>query len=200
MSIPAFGTTEDAAIVADQNGRHMGFMRGLVKMFAEGSARLAATGKTASVTDTRPNDTSAYTANDVIGPATGSTAALTFSALQGSSGGEFMITSAELEIDASALIASEGAYRLYLYNVTPPSALGDNAAWDLPSGDRTSFLGYVDLGTPVDLGSTLYVRADSVNMQISMTGPDLFGYLVTTAGYTPTAQRVYKVKLHGTPV
>lgn len=147
---------------------------------------------------TRPNDTSAYTANDVIGAATGSTAALAFVNI-GRAGTEVMITTVQLEIDTNAVPSGMTSFRLYLYGVTPPSALGDNAAWDLPSGDRASFLGYVDLGTPVDLGSTLYVETANINKQITMppsTTNVLFGYLVTIGGYTPAAQTVHKVTLH----
>lgn len=149
----------------------------------------------AAVSVTRTNDTNAYTANDVIGAATGSTAALEFGPL-GLYGSRVMLTTAELEIDATAVISGETSYRLYLYNITPPSALGDNAAWDLPSGDRASFLGYVDLGTPVDLGSTLYVQTTQINKQVKLAGTSLFGYLVTIGGYTPTASRVHKITLH----
>jgi hypothetical protein len=147
------------------------------------------------VTITRPNDTSAYTANDVIGAATGSTAAVEFKNM-GPSGARIMITSTQLEIDATAVISGETSYRLHLYNITPPSASGDNAAWDLPSGDRASYLGFIELGTPVDLGSTLYVEQNIVNKQTSLSTQSLWGYLVTIGAYTPTAQRIHKITLH----
>lgn len=150
-----------------------------------------------AVSVTRTNDTNAYNANDVIGAATGATAALTFADM-GPNAGSIMLTTAELEIDATGLISGEASYRLYLYNVTPPSALGDNAAWDLSSsnGDRASFLGYVDLGTPVDLGNTLYVQTTQINKQVKLASSSLFAYLVTIGAYTPTASRVHKITLH----
>lgn len=152
-----------------------------------------------AVSLTRTNDTNIYATGDVLGAATGSTAALQFASM-GASAASILITSAELEIDAAAVISGETSYRLYLYNVTPPSALGDNTAWDLPSGDRASFLGYVDLGSPVDLGATLYVRTDGINAQFKLAGTDLFGYLVTNTSYTPTASRVHKATLHALAV
>lgn len=152
------------------------------------------------VTLTRTADTNAYAANDVLGAATGSTAALTFASIGPSAGGEIMITTVSLEIDAAAVISGETSYRLYLYNVTPPSALGDNAAWDLPAGDRASFIGYVDLGTPVDLGSTLYVQTAAVNKQTKLASGSLFGYLTTVGAYTPTSARVYVIDLHSQAV
>src|SRR4051812_39838611 len=69
-----------------------------------------------------------------------------------------MIRQSILRIDHTALVASEAGYTLHLYNITPPSALADNAAWDLPSGDRASYLGKLVLGTPVDIGSTLWIE------------------------------------------
>lgn len=153
-------------------------------------------GMSSSVTLTRTADTSLYAANDIVGSATGSTAGLTF-ALTNASAGEFVITSAELLIRSSGVISGETSYLLYLYNVTPPSASGDNAAWDLPSGDRASFLGYVSLGTPVDLGSTLYVQTDGINKQVTLASANIYAYLVTVGTYTPTSARVYEIKLHG---
>jgi hypothetical protein len=162
------------------------------------SVSVKSQGYKSSVSITRTNDTNAYVANDVIGAATGSTAAITFASIGPSAGGEVMITSVEFEIDASAVISGETSYNLYLYNVTPPSAVGDNGAFDIPSGDRASFVGKIALGTPVDEGSTLYIRTDGVNAQVTVpSGGSLFGYLVTVGAYTPTASRVYKVTLHG---
>ena len=124
-----------------------------------------------------------------------STAAVEFKNM-GPTGARIMITSTQLEIDATAVISGETSYRLHLYNITPPSASGDNAAWDLPSGDRASYLGFIELGTPVDLGSTLYVEQNIVNKQTSLSTQSLWGYLVTIGAYTPTAQRVHKITLH----
>lgn len=147
------------------------------------------------VSKTRPADTSAYTANDIVGNATGSTAAWTFPAIAPGAG-EIYITSAALEVDLAAVPSGMTSFVLYLYNITPPSALGDNAAFDLPSGDRASFIGSVDLGTPVDLGSTLYVRTDNLNIPVSALGTSIFGYLVTVGAYTPASETVYKITLH----
>jgi hypothetical protein len=150
-----------------------------------------------SVGFTRTADTNAYTANDVVGQATGATAALQFPALGPAGGAEVMITRAQLEIDIASVPSGMTGFRLYLYGATPPSALGDNAAWDIPSGDRPAFLGYVDLGTPVDLGSTLYVDTPNVNTQLSVpAGGAVFGYLVTNGGYTPGSADPFKITLH----
>jgi hypothetical protein len=158
---------------------------------------LATSAKASSVSLTRTNDTNAYAANDVVGAATGSTAALEFTSFGPTGGGDVMITSASLEIDVNAVPSGMTSFNLALYSVTPPSALGDNTAWDLPSGDRASYLGTISLGTPVDLGSTLFVSTDQIQRQITLAGTSLFAYLVTVGAYTPAAQTVFAVKLHG---
>ena len=107
-----------------------------------------------------------------------------------------MITTVELEIDVTAVPSGMTSFNLHLYSVTPPSALGDNAAWDLPSGDRASYLGYISLGTPVDVGSTLYVQTTQVNKHVKLAGTSLFAYLVTVGAYTPSASVVKKITLH----
>ena len=164
-----------------------------------GTVTVAANSYSAAVTLTRTSDTNLYAAKDVIGAATGSTAALTFASM-GPSAGRVVLTSCALEIDLAGVIAGMTSYRLYLYNVTPPSALGDNAAFDLPSGDRASYLGYVDLGTPVDLGSTLYVELNGINKQIKLSGTSIFAYLVTIGTYTPSSADVHVITLHAVGV
>lgn len=153
-----------------------------------------------SVSVTRPNDTTAYTAGDVLGPASG-TAAIAFNGLAFPTGGEIIITSAALERDVTGLVSGETTYTLHLYSGNPPSALADNAAWDLSSaGDRALYLGSINLGTPVDLGSTLYVSSDMINKQVTATSGTIYGYLVTVGGYTPVAQTVLVVSLHAVQV
>lgn len=148
-----------------------------------------------AVTITRPNDTTAYTAGDVVGTA------FRIDGMGPGQGGEVMITSAAFEVDVNAVPSGMSSFRLYLYNVTPPSAPADNSVWDLPSGDRPSFLGFVDLGSPADLGSTLYVEANSINKQVTLTtGGALYGVLVTNGAWTPAALTVFVVTLHATGV
>lgn len=145
-------------------------------------------------TITRPANTTAYTANDVVG------GAVEFTSV-GPSGGSVLFTSADLRINVASIPSGMTSFRLHLYNVTPPSALADNAAWDLPSGDRASYLGFVDLGTPVDLGSTLFVQVPTGSLTLSSAklasgSTSLFGYLVTIGGFTPAANsEVYVPRL-----
>jgi hypothetical protein len=145
------------------------------------------------VTFTRPNNQTPYTAGDVVGA---SPAAMTFAGV-GANGETVMITGAQLEIDVGSVPSGMTTFRLHLYSVTPPSALVDNAAFDLASGDRASYRGFIDFPTIADLGSTLYCEVNNLTKQIKLGTSSLFGYLATIGAFTPGAvSEVYKVTLH----
>tara|TARA_R110000868_G_scaffold102103_1_gene281155 strand:+ start:1602 stop:2072 length:471 start_codon:yes stop_codon:yes gene_type:complete len=147
-----------------------------------------------TVTVTRTADTNVYAANDVIGAATGATAAIEFANLV-TGGGLHRIIGSSMLRSVTALISGEANYRLHLYNVTPPSALGDNAAFDIPAGDRAAYLGFIDLGTPVDLGSSLFIRAEQVFDFRALT-TSIWAYPVTIGTYTPASAAVARFTLH----
>jgi hypothetical protein len=119
-------------------------------------------------------------ASHTAGDSNGTAQEFAFSAVSGS---RIMITSASIEIDGGTAEAS--AWRVYLFNVTPPSALADDAPFTLASGDRASFLGYVDIGTAADVGDTQYIETHSINKQVKLSGTSVFGYLVNLSTVTP---------------
>jgi hypothetical protein len=123
-------------------------------------------------------------------------AAGTFASM-GPSAGRVMITSASLMIAGATAEAT--AWRLYLFNVTPPSAVADADAFVLASGDRASYLGYVDLGTAVDLVDTQWVETHGINKQVKLAGTSLFAYLVNLTTLTP-ANVAHTVTLHSIAV
>lgn len=100
------------------------------------------------------------------------------------SGAQIRIVSAQMRVDGGTNETS--TWRLHLYNVTPPSALADDATHDVPSGDRASYLGYFDFAQLIDLGSTLYIEA-TVGKQLTLLGTSLFGYLVNLTTVTTAA-------------
>lgn len=110
------------------------------------------------------------------------------------------LAGSRLKITSVTLMQATGTnvtsvWRLHLYNVTPPSAIADDAAWDIASGDRASYLGYVDISQLLDMGSTLYIDMPNLNKQIKLLGTSVFGYLV--AATTLTAEAVaHTVTLH----
>lgn len=161
---------------------------------AIGQVSIATRAYDVSATITRPANTTAYTAGDVLG------GAISIPAI-GPSAGSIVITGVQLEADITAVPAGQTTWELYLYNVTPPSAVADNGAHDLPAGDRASYLGKIDIATLVDLGSTLYVEANNINKQVKLSGTGLFAYLKTVGAFTPAANsEVYKLTVHAQAV
>lgn len=144
----------------------------------------------------RTADTSVYAAGDVIGSATAAGGAvLTFPGMGGARD-NIIITDADLLINLTAVTSGMTSFRLHLYDVTPPGNLGDNAAWDLPAGDQASYLGYIDLGTPVDVGSSLFVQQLQINKMLRMgIGTSLFAYLVTNGGFTPASGTTFYLRI-----
>lgn len=148
-----------------------------------------------SASVTRPADTTAYAAGDVIGTAV--TSVLNFSAAGPTFGGNLVLTNVTLEIDVAAIPSGMTTFRLHLYNAAP-TAIADNVAYDLAAGDRTKYLGFVDLPTPLDFGSTLWSETESqiywsIRKQITLVDNNLYGVLQTVAGYTPTSAAVFVV-------
>jgi hypothetical protein len=132
----------------------------------------------------------AHGARDCIGAATEFT-------FMGTGPGECRtINSVELLIADGTAVTS--TWEVHLYDVTPPSALADNAVFDIPAGDRASYLGYFTIGQTVDMGSSLYHFADNVGKQIKLRGTSVFAYLVAVSAITPAAV-THTVVIHSTP-
>lgn len=183
---------ENFTQVGGRAGSLDNFDRLLCALLSDGSYR-------AQNTITRPSNTTAYTAGDVIGSADSGTPANAGSAIHtlaniGPSGGSVFLTTIDLMIFLGAIPSGMTSFRLHLYNASPTAIL-DNAAWDLPSGDRANYIGYVDLGTVLDLGSTLFVQSDSINKHVKLAdgSTSLFCQLVTNGGYTPTSGEQYRL-------
>ena len=124
----------------------------------------------------------AYSANDTMD------VAKAFALIGPATGGKVYLVGTVLEIQTTGLQSGETSYNLQIYSVTPPSALADNAAWSLPSGDRASHLTTISLGTPVALGGTCKIEIDNINKLLTVpSGGSLYAYLVTVGGFTATA-------------
>jgi hypothetical protein len=133
-------------------------------------------------TVTRPANVTPYTAGDVLG------GVITFPDI-GPRSGAVLITAADLGAAITAIPVGMTSFRLHLYSETPPSALADNAVWDLTAADLPVYLGYIDLGTLVDAGTRCFVQVDSTNIKrVNLAAStSLFGYLVTVGAFTPAA-------------
>jgi hypothetical protein len=155
--------------------------------------KLVAINPVVSATYTRPADVVAYAANDVISSSTSSPTNLTI-ATGLTTGSSCIITSARIRIDISAVTSGMAGFRLALFS-SAPTAIADNAAFDLIDADKDKFLDYIDINTPVDLGSRIWGTSKGINSHIMLTTQTLYAQLITLGAYTPTSAAVCKVYL-----
>jgi hypothetical protein len=142
----------------------------------------------------RPSNTTAYTAGDVIGD-TGGSAIITLANV-GPAGGYVLIQSASLVLSDSSVPSGMGAFRIHLYSASP-TAIADNAAFDLVSGERASYLGFIELPTPQDLGSTLYTQADYSGRLIKLAAASstIYAEIETRGAYTPVSASTVELRM-----
>lgn len=101
----------------------------------------------------------------------------------GGPGGVVNLVNASLRI-ANAT-AETTAWVVYLFDVTPPSAVADDGAFLLAAGDYTSFVGSVALAQTADVGDTQYIETNNIQRLIRLRSSSLFGYLVNGTTLTP---------------
>lgn len=150
----------------------------------------------AAVDVTRPANTTAYTAGDVIGTGSGDAAIITLASI-GPSAGFVLVQSIELVLGISAVPSGMTSFRLHFYNAKP-SAAADNSVFDVASGDRAAYLGYIDMPAPVDLGSTCFTQVDYPGklFKLAAASTSLFCELQTIGGFTPAANsEVYSLRV-----
>lgn len=154
---------------------------------------------------TRPNNATAYGALDAIGApdATDGTAAgsaiLEFTNIAPRGGGLILLNGIDHTIYDSAIPSTMAAHRLHLYNAAPAAIL-DNATWSLVAGDRSKYLGFIDIPTTVDYVATLFVQDDSIRKQVRALTSSLWGVLITVPGFTPPASLAHRLRLNSVRV
>ncbi|MCA6430301.1 MAG: hypothetical protein IM613_12780 [Cytophagales bacterium] len=134
---------------------------------------------------TRAANTTTYATNDVM-----------FGAFElqniGAANGFLLISDVRFLMNIAYMPVGVGNLRLFLYSSTPPSAVADNGAFSVPSGDRSVLLTPegISLGTPrLANGGGSLVLSPSVRPSplIRLTSTSLFGYLVTEGAWVPQA-------------
>ena len=149
----------------------------------------------ATATITRPSNTTAYTAGDVVGD-TGGSAIISLTSV-GPTAGFVIIQSISLVFSDSVVPAGMGAFRVHLYSASP-TAIADNASFDLVSGERATYMGFIDLPTPQDFGSSLYTQADYPGRLIKLAAASttLFVEIETRGAYTPVSASTVSIRLN----
>lgn len=148
-----------------------------------------------TATITRPSNTTAYTAGDVVGD-TGGSAILSFTPAA-PAGGFVILQSLSLVFSDSTVPSGMGSFRLHLYSASP-TAIADNAPFDLVSGERTTYMGYVDIPSPQDFGNSLYTQLDYSGRLIKLAAASttLYAELETRGAYTPVSASTIQVRMN----
>jgi hypothetical protein len=105
------------------------------------------------------------------------------------------INSVSLMIAGATAVTT--TWQVHLYDVTPPSALADNAVFDVPAGDRASYLGFFTIAQTTDTGATQWAASDNAGKQIKLRGTSVFAYLVAVSAITTEAV-AHTVTIHST--
>ena len=132
---------------------------------------------------TRPANVTPYTANDVYGGVFELTNI-------GASGGFVFIESLDIIFNITAVPSGMSSFTLYLYSVTPPSAIADNLAFSISSEDRASIMNPRGITLSALLaqgGGSVVAEIRNLNQLYKLTGTSLFGYVVTSGAFTPAA-------------
>jgi len=152
----------------------------------------------ASANFTRPADTTAYAAGDLVANSTtaGSVAPMSFAGIVRQAGGGGLVRRAKLRKSTTTL--TNASFRIHLFSATQTSAGGDNAALNLPG--VADYLGSFDVTmdrafNDGALGIGLPTVGDSIALDIPSTGTTIYAFLEARAAYTPGNAEVFTLEL-----
>lgn len=146
---------------------------------------------------TRPADTTAYAAQDVVSNSTSAPAVLTFAGAARANGGSGLILSAR-HIKNSTTTAG-ATYRLHLYKVSTITPINDNAQFTMLYANRSNRIGFIDFshaagGTGSDSTNALSTF-QNLPFVCGASSTSLFGILTVSAAYTPTSEEQHFIEL-----
>lgn len=148
---------------------------------------------------TRPSNTTAYTAGDVIG--TAALSMLTLDAMARSAGGKGMI--ADLYVIDSANQATKPTLEVWLFKAAlEGAAVVDNAAFAPTDADLANLVGVVTLDTSFVGNATAGAGGNCVlrpsippllPFACAANSDDLHAYIVVRNAYTPVADEIFTI-------
>lgn len=99
------------------------------------------------------------------------------------------ILTSVMKIDVTAVPSGQTTYSAQFYSAALAAAIADQAVWALKEADLDSYRGSISLGSPVDLGDSLYVHTSYVDFDIKLsdTLSSLQMQLITDGGHTAAA-------------
>lgn len=150
---------------------------------------------TVTTSITRPNDTTAYAANDALSDSTSSPTAggFTFTSCARISGGSGIITDAVIEMSTAAATPLQGELWLFDSSVT---AINDNAAFTITDGEGQTLVGVIPFTANKVGGANQFALVQGLNIGFTTVGSANLRFLVKVINaYTPAAQEVLTARL-----
>jgi hypothetical protein len=146
---------------------------------------------------TRPADTTAYAALDVVSNSTSAPTLLTFSGAGRAVGGSGLILSARHLKNSTATAGA--SYRLHLYKVNTVTATNDNSPFPMLFANRTNRIGFIDFThTIAGTGSDCtFALSTFVNLPFvcDAAASAIYGILTVSGAYTPTSGEQHFIEL-----
>lgn len=151
-----------------------------------------------SATFTRPNDTLAYAAGDLVANSTtaGSVVPMQIPLGQIAAVGHGLTRITRARLTKSGTGVANASFRVHLYEAAPTPANGDNGAWStdkaanwLGNIDITSMLAFTDGATgtgSATAGSEMFLR---------LASGTIFALLMAQGAYTPIANELFTLTL-----
>lgn len=145
-----------------------------------------------SASFTRPSDTTAYAAGDLVANSTtaGSVAAMAFT-VANSSGGKGLIRAVKIKKGGTAT----ASLRAHFFTSAPTLTNGDNGAF-LPT--ESGYLGYIDVSLAAFSDGASGVGLGELYFDLTGT-TDVYGVLETRGAFTPSSASIYTVEVTSWP-
>lgn len=149
---------------------------------------------------TRPANTTAYAAGDLVGNDASTAASNTpfkFDDVVRQIGYQALLRRVKLESEGGTAVTN-GSFRVAFFTAEPVSAAADNAAHSFAKAYQASFIGYLDpvlALTSADGPTGWSVAAATPLLFKSSNSKSLWAFLLAQAAYTPASGEKFKLVL-----
>jgi hypothetical protein len=144
---------------------------------------------------TRPANTTAYGAADVIGSASTANHEATSA---GANGSLIQILSASLLVNATSPPSGFTTVRIHIWD-SAPAAIADNDPFAAAAADRSKYCGFIDMAAIQAIGGGFcWTHGDYIGRPIRLTGTSFFFNIALTgaAGHTPASATEFRARFH----
>lgn len=156
-------------------------------------------GANVAVEFTRPADTTAYTAGDVVSDSTSATTVQAVANFARVNAGTGYVVGARLTTDKKSITPR---FRVHLYNASNPTVSADNAAMQRRYADESKYLGWFDLSamaTSTDTTNSTQSVSQDMTLRIPFSCAaatrSIYFVLETLDAFTPASGQKFTLRL-----